>query len=448
MKIAVAGTGYVGLITGVCLAEIGHDVFCTDIREDTILMLLSGQAPIYEPGLESLLKKNLEAKRLRFTANPEIAYKDADVIFIAVGTPENPDGTANLDHIHESAYTIGLCLKKDVIICTKSTVPVGTNERIKEIIDSIKSPDINVHIVSNPEFLREGNAIYDFYHADRLVIGTESEEAARIIEHIFLPLNIPIIHTDLRSAEMIKYASNAFLATKISFINEIAAICDKVGANIEEVAYGIGKDKRIGPHFLQTGIGYGGSCFPKDTKALVQIAGNVEHRFELLEAVIKVNNRQRELAVKMAKDLLGSLAGKRVALLGLAFKPDTDDIREAASLMIVESLLAEGASVIAFDPIAIPNAKVEFGDSIDFTTDITEAISDSDLVIIATEWDHIKHFPLQKYVQLMKSAVIVDGRNCYSLKEVSQHPITYISVGRPPFHAAQSFKSSQERMVL
>lgn len=434
MKIAVAGTGYVGLITGVCLAEMGHDVVCTDIREDQVHMLESGQSPIYEPGVDLMLKKNMQAGRIRFTVDPEIAYKDADVIFIAVGTPENPDGTANLDFIHEAAYTIGLCINKDVVVCTKSTVPVGTNERIQDIITSVKPPIHQVHIVSNPEFLREGNAVHDFYNGDRIVIGTESEEAKRIMEQLLLPLKIPIITTDIRSAEMIKYASNAFLATKISFINEIAAICEKVGANIEEVAYGIGKDQRIGQHFLQTGIGYGGSCFPKDTKALVQIAGNVEHSFELLEAVIKVNNHQQALAVKKAKEWYGSLKGKRVAVLGLSFKPDTDDIRESAAITIVKSLLAESASIIAYDPVAIPKAKSIFGNALEFTSDIQTAISGADLVIIATEWDQIKHLPLEKYVQLMKYPVIVDGRNCYSLKDISKHPITYISIGRSPVH--------------
>lgn len=434
MKIAVAGTGYVGLITGVCLAEMGYDVVCSDIREEKVLLLQSGCAPIFEPGLDSMLKRNLDAGRLLFTTDPELAYKNAELIFIAVGTPENPDGTANLDHVYEAAYTIGLCLNKDSIICTKSTVPVGTNERIKEIIDSVKPAHLNVQTVSTPEFLREGSAVYDFFHGDRIIIGTESDDAFRLVEQIFVPLKIPIVKTDVISAEMIKYASNAFLATKISFINEIAAICDKVGANIEEVAHGIGKDRRIGPQFLQAGIGYGGSCFPKDTKALVQIAGNVEHQFELLEAVIKVNNRQQALAVQKAKELFGSLEGLRVAVLGLAFKPDTDDIREAASLMIVKTLLEEGASVIAYDPVAISNARTVFEDAIEYTADIKTAIIDAELVLIATEWDQIKHLPLELYVQLMKNPVIMDGRNCYSLKEVSKHPITYISIGRPPHH--------------
>ncbi|URT70236.1 UDP-glucose dehydrogenase family protein [Cytobacillus firmus] len=431
MRIAVAGTGYVGLITGVCLAEMGHHVVCTDIREEKIQLLKTGRSPIFEPGLEPMLKQNLSNGRLDFTANPKTAYKDADIIYIAVGTPENEDGTANLDYIHAAAYTIGVSIEKDVIVCTKSTVPVGTNEKIKEIIQSVNPPPLQAEVVSNPEFLREGSGIIDFFNGDRIVIGTESREAAAIMEKIYLPLKIPIMKTDTRSAEMIKYASNAYLATKISFINEIAEICEKVGANIEEVAYGIGQDKRIGPHFLQTGIGYGGSCFPKDTKALVQIAGNVKHKFELLESVIKVNNRQQALAVLKAKEIVGSLKGKRVALLGLAFKPDTDDTREAASLAIVKALLEEDANIIAFDPAAIPNARKVFGNTIEFTMDINLAIEDADIAIIATEWDHIKHFPLERYTERMKSAIIIDGRNCYSLQDISKHPITYFSIGRP-----------------
>jgi UDPglucose 6-dehydrogenase len=431
MRIAVAGTGYVGLITGVCLAEMGHHVVCTDVREEKIQLLKTGRSPIFEPGLEPMLKHNMSNGRLDFTTNPRTAYKNADIIFIAVGTPENEDGTANLDYIHAAAYTIGVSIENDVIVCTKSTVPVGTNEKIREIIQSVKPPPLQVMVVSNPEFLREGSGIIDFFNGDRIVIGTESREAASIMEKIYLPLKIPIMITDTRSAEMIKYASNAFLATKVSFINEIAAICEKVGANIEEVAYGIGKDKRIGPHFLQTGIGYGGSCFPKDTKALVQIAGNVKHKFELLESVIKVNNRQQTLAVIKAKETLGPLKGKRVALLGLAFKPDTDDVREAASLTIAKALKDEGAIVIAYDPAAIPNARKVLGDTIEYTMDIQLAIENADAAIIATEWDHIKHLPLELYAEKMKSPIIIDGRNCYSIQNISSHPITYISIGRP-----------------
>ncbi|KON86541.1 UDP-glucose 6-dehydrogenase [Sporosarcina globispora] len=431
MRIAVAGTGYVGLVTGVCLAEMGHHVICTDIQEEKIQLLKTGRSPIFEPGLEPMLKQNLSNGRLDFTTNPKAAYKDADIIFIAVGTPENEDGTANLDSIHAAAYTIGASIEKDVIVCTKSTVPVGTNEKIKEIIQSVNPPPLQAEVVSNPEFLREGSGIIDFFNGDRIVIGTESREAASIVEKIYLPLKIPIMKTDTRSAEMIKYASNAFLATKISFINEIAAICEKVGANIDEVAYGIGQDKRIGPHFLQTGIGYGGSCFPKDTKALVQLAGNVKHSFELLESVIKVNNRQQALAVLKAKEILGSLKGKKVALLGLAFKPDTDDVREAASLTITRALKDEGAKVTAYDPAAIPNARKVLGNTIEYTMDIQLAIEEADAAIIATEWDHIKHLPLEIYTEKMKSPIIIDGRNCYSLQDIRKHPITYISIGRP-----------------
>jgi UDPglucose 6-dehydrogenase len=432
MKITVAGTGYVGLITGVCLAEMGHHVTCIDIQEEKIEMLKTGLSAIYEPGLEPLLEKNLSTKHLNFTTDPQVAYAQADIIYIAVGTPENQNGTANLDYIHEVAYTIAVHIKKDVIICTKSTVPVGTNERVNQIIQSVKPPHLRTEVVSNPEFLWEDSAIGDFFNGDRIIIGADNPEAALIIEHLYLPLKIPIVKTDLRSAEMIKYASNAFLATKISFINEIAEICEKVGANIEEVAYGIRKDKRIGSHFLKAGIGYGGSCFPKDTKALVQLAGNVEHKFELLEAVIKVNKRQQSLAVLKAKEAVGTLQGTRVALLGLAFKPDTDDVREAASLTIVSELLEEGASVIAYDPIAIPNSKKVLGNTIDYTTDIQLALLDAQIVIIATEWDQIKHISLEMYVKLMKAPVVIDGRNCYSLQDVRKLPITYISIGRPP----------------
>lgn len=431
MNITVAGTGYVGLVTGICLAEMGHQVACIDIQEEKIELLQTGRSPIYEPGLEPLLEKNLEAGRLQFSTDPQFVYANAEIIFIAVGTPEQPDGTANLDYIQMAASTIARHMKNDGIVCTKSTVPVGTNDRIKQWIHSEKPPSLRIEVVSNPEFLREGSAIFDFFHGDRIVIGADNPEAASVLEQIYLPLEIPIIKTDMRSAEMIKYASNAFLATKISFINEIAAICEKVGANIEEVAYGIGKDERIGRYFLQAGIGYGGSCFPKDTKALVQLAGNIQHPFELLKAVIEVNNRQQSLPVVKAKETIGELNGKKAAVLGLAFKPDTDDVREAASLRIVRELLEEGAAVTAFDPIAVPNAQRVLGNVIEYTLDIRQALLDADLAIIATEWEQIKHIPLDLYGIYMKEPVIIDGRNCYSLREIEKYPITYVSIGRP-----------------
>ncbi|QVY62160.1 UDP-glucose dehydrogenase family protein [Cytobacillus gottheilii] len=433
MRITVVGTGYVGLITSICLCEMGHAVTNIDIDDKRIAQLKNGRSVIYEPGLQQLLENNLKERRLFFTIDPRIAYAQTDLIFIAVGTPENPDGTANLEYLQEAVYAIASHIEKDVIICTKSTVPVGTNEKIAEMIKDMTPTHLNVSIVSNPEFLREGSAINDFFLGDRIVIGTEDEKAAAVLQELYAPLNTEIMVTDTRSAEMIKYASNAFLATKISFINEIAAICEKVGADISQVADGIGKDKRIGSSFLKAGIGYGGSCFPKDTKALVQLAGHVDHPFELLEAVIGVNNRQHTLAVAKAKEAAGELAGKRIALLGLAFKPNTDDIREAPSLTILKMLIEENADVIAYDPAAVLNIQSIFGNEIQYTENINEALKDADLAIIATEWDQIIQFPLVQYEELMKTPLIIDGRNCYSLSDIERHSITYISVGRSPY---------------
>ena len=430
MKIAVAGTGYVGIVTGVCLAEMGHQVICIDIEEEKISLLQSGKSPIYEPGLQTLLDKNLTCGRLHFTTNPQTAYSQAEIIFLSVGTPENQDGTANLTYIFRVADLIAKNIENDVIICTKSTVPVGTNYQIQKLIQSKKPPNLNVEVVSTPEFLREGSAIFDFFHSDRIVIGSDQFNGATIVEELFLPLNIPIFNTSIKSAEMIKYAANAFLATKISFINEIAHICEKVGANIEEVAAGIGKDKRIGLSFLQAGIGYGGSCFPKDTKALVQLAGNIEHPFELLESVIKVNNHQPSLVVQKAKEVVGSLHGKKVAVLGLSFKPDTDDVRHAPSLIIIKELYNEGAKVTAYDPIAIKNAKKGIKESIEYTTDIREALLHAEVAIIATEWDQIKQLPTEMFTTYMKEAIIIDGRNCYPLERMQKYPVTYHSIGR------------------
>jgi UDPglucose 6-dehydrogenase len=440
MKITVAGAGYVGLVTSVCLSELGHRITCIDVQREKIEMLQSGRSPIYEPGMEAMLEKNLGNGQLNFTIDIEQAFSDCDIVFIAVGTPEKHDGTVDLTSIYEISKIIAQHIKKDVIICTKSTVPVGTNSSIKNFLQSCKPPNLKIEVVSNPEFLREGSAILDFFHGDRIVIGSDNPDAAAEIEKIYFPLGIPIIKTDLKSAEMIKYASNAFLATKISFINEIANICEKVGANIDEVAHGIGSDKRIGQSFLHAGIGFGGSCFPKDTKALVQLAGTVEHPFELLNAVIKVNTRQHSLPVLKAKETLGSLRGKRVALLGLAFKPETDDIREAASLTIVKDLRREGAYVTAYDPVAVPNAKKVLGNTIAYTSDIRQALADADIAIIATEWDQIKHVPLKVYCTDMKKPIVIDGRNCYSMEEILKYPMIYRSIGRPDVNQLTKMK--------
>ncbi|WP_449620906.1 UDP-glucose dehydrogenase family protein [Robertmurraya sp. Marseille-Q9965] len=426
-KITVIGTGYVGLVTGTCLAEIGHQVKCLDLDEKKIHNLNNGITPFYEPGLEDLVKKNLETNRLLFTTNSSFALHDAEVIYIAVGTPANEDGSSNLEYIFQAANNIATNASTNVIVVTKSTVPVGTNEKIKE---NMTMNGLKVEIVSNPEFLREGQAINDTFRGDRIIIGSDSDTAAAVIEDINQPFHVKVIHTDLRSAEMIKYASNAFLATKISFINEISTICEKLGANIEDVAHGMGLDSRIGTQFLKAGIGYGGSCFPKDTKSLVQIAGNVKHKFELLEAVINVNNKQQVKLIQQVLARFGNLQGLNVALLGLSFKPNTDDVRESASIVIANRLLEEGANLTAYDPVAIEKAKSVLPKEVHFTKDIVEALYLADLVIIVTDWDEIKQLPLSVYENMMRTPVIYDGRNCYTLESVKQHRVEYHSIGR------------------
>jgi UDPglucose 6-dehydrogenase len=439
LKITVAGTGYVGLVTGVALAEIGHQVMCLDIDENKIADLKAGNSPIYEPGLDEMLVSNQNGKRLFFTTNPELAYAHPDIIIIAVGTPEKEDGSADLSYVQMVARDIAAFIKQDIIVVTKSTVPVGTNRKVKQWIEEGLSPNtIHVNSISNPEFLREGNALFDTFNGDRIVIGSECEEAARKMAELYKPLNIPILHTDIESAEMIKYASNAFLATKISFINEIANICEKVGANIEDVANGIGMDQRIGPKFLNAGVGYGGSCFPKDTKALVQLAGDVQHRFQLLEAVINVNNKQPLLLLQKAKDIVGSFNGTKVAVLGIAFKPNTDDIREAASLVLIKELVSQGALVTVYDPIAIQHAKKVLGESVEYCETIDQAICETDLTFIATEWKQVLNYPLTKYKELMKKPQIIDGRNCYSLEVMRDLNITYASIGRETIYFSET----------
>lgn len=424
------GTGYVGLVTGVCLSDVGHHITCFDINESKIQDLNLGKSPIYEPGLEELIQKNLEAGRLEFTTDPEKAYAKANCIFIAVGTPENEDGSANLTYVENAAITIAEYLEQDAVVVTKSTVPVGTNEWIGRIIMERVDPSISVQMVSNPEFLREGSAVYDTFYGDRIVIGAENSEAAEVIKEIYSPLNIPIVTTDIRSAEMIKYASNAFLATKISFINEIANLCEKTGANIEEVAEGMGYDKRIGNQFLRAGIGYGGSCFPKDTKALNYLAKQYDFDFRILESVINVNKYQKDKLFKKAHEIFDDFTGKQVTVLGLAFKPNTDDIREAPSIDIIENLLKANAQVTVYDPVAMSNTEEIFQDKINYAENALAAINQADMVFIVTEWDEIKEIPLAVYKEQMKQAIILDGRNCYSLKEAEQLGIKYYSIGR------------------
>lgn len=430
MKIAIFGTGYVGLVTGVCLSDIGHKITCIDIDKKKVEKMKDGISPIYEPGLDKLMQKNIKAGRLSFTTEYSEVLKNVDLIYIAVGTPQKDDGSANLQYIEQVALEIAGSLEKDMIIVTKSTVPVGTNDYLKDLILRHLKFDVKINMVSNPEFLREGSAIQDSFHGDRIVIGADSEEIAKIVQEVNKPFRTPIFQTTIRSAELIKYASNAFLATKISFINEISNICEKVNANVDDVAYGMGLDKRIGTQFLKAGIGYGGSCFPKDTHALVQIAGNVDYEFELLKSVIYVNNKQRSLLVQKAKKKLGNLAGKQVAILGLAFKPNTDDIREAASIVIAQELVAMGAVIKAYDPVAMNNATQFLPSEVEYMRSIDKTIQDADVTFIVTEWDEIKNYPLSKYVKLMKQANIFDGRNCYDLNEVRKFELYYSSIGR------------------
>ncbi|MCA0986885.1 UDP-glucose dehydrogenase family protein [Guptibacillus algicola] len=431
MNIAVIGTGYVGLVTGVSLAEIGHNVICIDKDDEKVRVMSQGKSPIYEPKLEELMKKNIDENRLVFTTSHHTGIEHADVIYIAVGTPQLSDGTADLSFIDQAAFDIARSLTHSAIVVTKSTVPVGTNERIQKIIHSPSSSEFDVHIVSNPEFLREGSAVYDTFNGDRIVIGADHPEAGDIVESINLPFGIPIYRTDIKSAEMIKYASNAFLATKISFINDISNICEKVGANIEDVAAGMGKDHRIGNEFLNAGIGYGGSCFPKDTKALVQIAGNNRHDFKLLKSVIEVNNIQQMKLVQKAKEVMGDLKHKKIALLGLAFKPNTNDMREAASIPIAHTLIDEGADIYAYDPVAMDHARSFLPEEVVFCNTIEDAISNADAAFIITEWGEIKALDLAIYERFMSVPLVFDGRNCYSLEEVSEYDLTYLSIGRP-----------------
>ncbi|EOP48278.1 nucleotide sugar dehydrogenase [Bacillus cereus VDM053] len=429
MKITIIGTGYVGLITGVGLAKLGHSVTCFDINSEKIERIKQGELPIYECGLNELINEEYENNHLTFTASRLTAFNDVEFIFIAVGTPSLLDGTADLTYIRSACDDIGAYVNNDIIVVTKSTVPVGTNDVMREWIEEKLQGRHELHIVSNPEFLREGSGIYDFFHGDRIVIGACSEEAARKVENLYSKLSLQTYITDIRSAEMIKYASNAFLATKISFINEISNICEYVGADIVDVSTGMGMDKRIGASFLNAGIGYGGSCFPKDTKALVQIAGNVSHDFRLLKAVIEVNNKQQLLLIEKAKKMI-NMKKKRIAVLGAAFKPNTDDIREAPSLIIIQELINIGADVVVYDPQAIQNVKGMFGNAIRYAECIDESIRAANAVFIVTEWESIRNYPLEKYVQLMREPILFDGRNCYTNEDAEKQGLDYYSVGR------------------
>lgn len=430
IKISVIGTGYVGLVTGACFSEIGHNVVCVDSNSDKIEMLNRNVIPIYEFGLREIVMINKHTGRLSFTFDTQTAVETSDLIILAVGTPSLPNGEANLQYIEQAAREVALAMNGRKIVATKSTVPVGTNERIQQIISEYSQHPFS--IASLPEFLREGTAIWDTMNPDRIVIGSEDQETADILTALHAPLTDNIITTDIRSAEMIKYASNAFLATKISFINEIANICEKVGADVTRVAEGMGYDRRIGSSFLKAGIGYGGSCFPKDTQALIQIAGNVDYEFKLLKSVVEVNKDQRFNIIHKLQLALGSLAGKRIGIWGLAFKPNTDDIRDAPAIEIIQELVREGASVYAYDPVATENFRNEVdSDSIYWCDDAQSAAKDSDALCLLTEWQEFGEVDLTELARSMNRPILIDGRNVYDPEKVKEASFIYYSVGRP-----------------
>ena len=432
MKITVVGTGYVGLVTGTCLAETGNDVLCVDIDEQKVKKMQSGIVPIYEPHLDVLFDRNIKAKRLSFTTSLAEGLEFADVVFLALPTPEDEDGSADLKYILGVAQDIGKMIKNYKVIIDKSTVPVGTSDKVKETI--AKHTDIEFDVVSNPEFLREGFAVDDFLKPERIVIGSSSERATEIMRRLYKPFvrsGNPIIIMDERSAELTKYAANSFLATKITFMNEIANFCELVGADVDKVRIGMGTDSRIGKRFLFPGIGYGGSCFPKDVKALHKSGKDVGYDFKILDSVINVNHKQKTILAPRIKAYFNqNLKGKKIAIWGLAFKPETDDIREAPSLYMIDELLKEGAEITAFDPEAMPNVKRKLGDKINFSDTMYGALNDADALVICTEWSIFRTPNFNKLKSLMNNHVIFDGRNLYDLEDMAREGFDYSPIGR------------------
>lgn len=433
MKIAIAGTGYVGLVTGVCLAEHGHSITCVDIDQKKIAFMKAGSSPIYEPGLEELMVKN--NNQLNFTSDYKAAYEDADVIFIGVGTPEKKDGSANLRYVYEVAEQIAESIEKDCVVVIKSTVPIGTNDKIENLIKSNLVNKVNVHVASNPEFLAQGTAVRDTLHPSRIVIGVEDDIAGEILKNVYKDFDAPILITNRKSAEMIKYASNDFLALKISFINEIANLCEVIGADIEDVALGMGYDSRIGNKFLNAGIGYGGSCFPKDTKALHWLASFHDYELKTVKAAIDVNENQKLKLIKKSRKYYDSLKGLNIAVLGLTFKPGTDDLREAPTLVNVPIMIEDGANVFAWDPVGVDNFKRIYPDGVTYCNTIAEALKDADICFIFTEWDEVKELDLNEYRKLMRNPIVLDGRNCYDLVSAQKANIIYDSIGRETIHS-------------
>ena len=437
MKIAIVGTGYVGLVTGTCFAEMGVEVFCVDIDRQKIENLRNGVVPIYEPGLEEMVIRNYEVGRLHFTTDLTEVLDQVEIVFSAVGTPPDEDGSADLKYVLDVARTIGRAMNKYLLVVTKSTVPVGTARRIRQTIaDELdrRGVTIDFDIASNPEFLKEGAAVKDFMHPDRIVVGIESDRARRLMEKLYHPFmlnNFRIIYMDIPSAEMTKYAANAMLATRISFMNDMANLCEIIGADVNMVRKGIGADTRIGSSFLYAGCGYGGSCFPKDVKALISTASDHGYPMRILQAVEDVNEEQKTLLFrKLSAHFGGDLQGRKVAMWGLAFKPETDDMREAPSLVLIDRLLEAGCQITAYDPVAIPEARRRIGDRIAYAKNIYETVEGADVLMVVTEWKEFRLPAWPRIRSLMKTPLILDGRNIYNIAEIEEAGFTYHCIGR------------------
>ena len=430
MKIAVAGTGYVGLVAGVCFAEKGHDVVCVDVDERKVEIMKQGISPIYEQDLEELMQKNYAAGRLDYTTDYKSAYKDAEAIFIGVGTPELPDGSANLSYIATVARQIAENVERDCLVVVKSTVPVGTNDKVEQFIKDFLVHDVKIEVASNPEFLAQGTAVRDTLHAARIIIGTESESAEKKLKEIYEPFNLPIVSVSRRSAEMIKYASNDFLALKISYINDIANLCELVGADVEDVAKGMSYDARIGDKFLYAGIGFGGSCFPKDTKALSWLARQNGYELKTVDAAISVNKMQKLSLLRKAEKRLITFDHLKVAVLGLTFKQGTDDLREAPSLENIPRLMEKGANIYAYDPVGMPNFEKKFPEGITYVGKPEEALEDANVCFVFTEWNEFREIAPETFKKLMRTPLVYDGRNLFDPKKMKAAGVEYYSIGR------------------
>ena len=432
MKISVIGTGYVGLVTGTCLAETGNEVICVDIDKDKVEKMRNGVVPIYEPHLDVLFERNIKANRLQFTTSLDEGLEHGEIIFLALPTPEDEDGSADLSYVLNVSKLIGEKIKEYKVIVDKSTVPVGTAKKVRETI--LENATCDFDVISNPEFLREGYAVDDFLKPERIIIGSSSEKATKLMQKLYNPFvrsGNPIIIMDEKSAELTKYAANAFLATKITFMNEIANYCEKVGADVDKVRIGMGTDSRIGKRFLFPGIGYGGSCFPKDVKALQKAGRDESYDFKILDSVIEVNEKQKTILFPKIQNFFnGDLSNKKLAVWGLAFKPETDDVREAPAIYLIEKLLNKGASLSVYDPEAMPNIKKQFGETLNYCNSMYEALENADALIICTEWSIFRTPDFNKVKQLLKQSIIFDGRNLYDVEEIKKEGFIYTSIGR------------------